>query len=304
MDKKVKLIVNPNADRGRAWRAAADLRSIVDEYGGADWAGTVYPTHAMELAKQAAVEGYDLVIAAGGDGTVHEIANGLMQYQGENRPKMGIVPLGSGNDFSNAVGADPNPAISLKNALTGKPRRIDVGRLEVDSGRFEYWVNTVGIGFDTTVTIRSRKFTLVRGFLIYFLAVIQTILLNHDALRMVIETDREQWEEDLLMFVICNGAREGGGFFVAPDARVDDGIFHYTGIKKVSRAMMFRILPEVMNGTHGKFKEVRMGELRRARIKSDRSMYIHTDGEIFSGFGMDVRAINVEILPGQLEVII
>jgi len=304
MDKKVKLIVNPNADRGRAWRAAADLRPIVEEYGGADWAGTVYPTHAMELAKQAAVEGYDLVIAAGGDGTVHEIANGLMQYQGENRPQMGIVPLGSGNDFSHAAGADPNPAISLKNAFTGNPRRIDVGRLEVDSGRIEYWVNTVGIGFDTTVTIRSRKITLVRGFLIYLLAVIQTILLNHDALRMDIETDREQWEEDLLMFVICNGAREGGGFFVAPDARVDDGIFHFAGIKKVSRAMMFRILPEVMNGTHGKFKEVRMGELRRARIKTDRSMYIHTDGEIFSGFGMDVRAINVEILPGQLEVIV
>jgi len=304
MDKKIKLIVNPNADRGRAWRAASDLRSIVDENGGADWAGTVYPTHAMELAKQAAVDGYDLVVAAGGDGTVHEIANGLMQYQGENRPQMGIVPLGSGNDFSHAVGADPNPVIAMKNVFTGKPRRIDVGRLEVDSGRIEYWVNTVGIGFDTTVTIRSRKITLVRGFLIYLLAVIQTILLNHNALRMVIETDREQWEEDLLMFVICNGAREGGGFFVAPDARVDDGIFHYAGIKKVSRAMMFRILPEVMNGTHGKFKEVQMGELKRARIKSDRSMYIHTDGEIFSGFGMDVRTLNVEILPGQLEVII
>jgi len=304
MDKKIKLIVNPNADRGRAWRAASDLRSIVDENGGADWAGTVYPTHAMELAKQAAVDGYDIVVAAGGDGTVHEIANGLMQYQGENRPQMGIVPLGSGNDFSHAVGADPNPVIAMKNVFTGKPRRIDVGRLEVDSGRIEYWVNTVGIGFDTTVTIRSRKITLVRGFLIYLLAVIQTILLNHNALRMVIETDREQWEEDLLMFVICNGAREGGGFFVAPDARVDDGIFHYAGIKKVSRAMMFRILPEVMNGTHGKFKEVQMGELKRARIKSDRSMYIHTDGEIFSGFGMDVRTLNVEILPGQLEVII
>ncbi len=76
---KVKMILNPNADLGRAWRAAADLRPIVDRYGGADWAGTVYPGHASEIARQAALEGYQLVVAMGGDGTAHEVINGLMQ---------------------------------------------------------------------------------------------------------------------------------------------------------------------------------------------------------------------------------
>jgi diacylglycerol kinase (ATP) len=76
---KVKLIVNPNADMGQAWRNAADLRPVVEEFGGADWTGTVYPTHAIELARQAAEEGYELIISAGGDGTAHEVINGLMQ---------------------------------------------------------------------------------------------------------------------------------------------------------------------------------------------------------------------------------
>ena len=68
--------------------------------------------------------------------------------------------------------------------------------------------------------------------------------------------------------------------------------------------MMFRLLPEVMNGTHAKFSQVKMGELRRATIDSDRSLYIHTEGEIFSGFGMDVRKLALEILPGQMEIIV
>jgi diacylglycerol kinase family enzyme len=89
---RVKLIVNPSADLGRAWIAARDLRPIVEEFGGADWAGTVYPTHAVELARQAGEQGYELVIAAGGDGTSHEVLNGLMQVPKE-RVKTGVVPL-------------------------------------------------------------------------------------------------------------------------------------------------------------------------------------------------------------------
>lgn len=86
MPRKVKLILNPMADMGNAWRVAADLRPIVAEYGHADWSGTVYPTHATELARQAALDGYDMVVAMGGDGTVHEVVNGLMQVPEDNVP--------------------------------------------------------------------------------------------------------------------------------------------------------------------------------------------------------------------------
>src|SRR3990172_6830669 len=97
---RIKIILNPNADLCRAWRSASDLRPIVDEFGGADWSGTVYPTHAIELARQAGEDGYQMVVAVGGDGTVHEVINGLMQLPAEKRPRLGVVPLGSGNDFA------------------------------------------------------------------------------------------------------------------------------------------------------------------------------------------------------------
>jgi len=301
---KIKLIINPNADLGRAWRVAADLRPLVDQLGGADWTGTVYPTHAIELARQAGEEGYELIIAAGGDGTAHEVINGLMQLPAERRPRFGIVPLGTGNDFAHAIGVQPQPEIALRQVINGQSQRIDIGVLHDNLGRTEYWDNTVGIGFDATVTIRSRKYAYMRGFVVYFLAVLQTILLNHDAAKLQIESDTENWTEDTLMMVLCNGAREGGGFFVAPEAKVNDGVMHYASVRRVSRPMMLRLLPEVMKGTHGRFSQVRMGQFHRIQINSDRPLTIHTDGEIYAGFGVDVRQVGLEILPGALEVMV
>jgi diacylglycerol kinase family enzyme len=160
----VLLIANPNADLGRAWRWASDLRPVADEFGGADWAGTVYPTHASDLARQAAEAGYTLVVAVGGDGTVHEVINGLMQVPVENRPRLGVVPMGSGNDFAHSLSMDPRPAFALRQVFTGRPRRVDIGRLQDGMGRTEFFDNTVGIGFDATVTIRSRNYAYLRGF--------------------------------------------------------------------------------------------------------------------------------------------
>jgi YegS/Rv2252/BmrU family lipid kinase len=303
-DKQVKLIVNPNADLGRAWRWAADLRPIVDEFGGADWAGTVYPTHATVLARQAAEAGYGKIIAVGGDGTAHEVINGLMQVPFEKRPQLGVVPLGSGNDFSHAIGMDPRSAYAMRQILQGQPRRIDVVKLVDGHGRCEYVDNTIGIGFDATVTIRSRNVPALRGFLIYLIAVLQTILLNHEAASMQVTSDRESWSEPMLMLTLCNGGREGGGFFVSPPARPDDGVLNYVGVKHVSRPMMLRLLPEVMRGTHGRFHQVRMGEFTRLELEADRPLFIHTDGEIFAGFGMDVRKLAAEVVPGAIEVLV
>ena len=302
--EKRKFIVNPNADMGRAWRIAADLRPLVEEFGGAEWSGTVYPTHATELAVQAAESGCSLVIAAGGDGTVHEVVNGLMQVPAERRPRLGIVPLGSGNDFAHSVGISGSPADALRQVFTGEVKHVDLGVFDIGRGKTEYFDNTFGIGFDATVTIRSHRISLVRGFLMYLVAVLQTIAMDLDAPMMQITTDEETWSEKTIMLVACNGPREGGGFLVAPGADNSDGILNYAAVRNVSRLMMLRLIPEVMKGTHGRFKQVRMGQMRRINIQADRPVTIHADGEVISGFGTDVRSINLEIVPSVLEVMV
>ena len=303
MPRKVKIILNPMADMGNAWTVANDLRPIIAEYGNADWSGTVYPTHATELAKQAGEQGYDMVIAMGGDGTVHETLNGLMQIPVEKRPILGVVPVGSGNDFAHSIDVPMQSDRALAHALNSEPSMVDVGLMTDENGREEYFDNTVGIGFDAVVTIRSHKLPVVRGFLMYLTAVIQTILLNHEPARMQLEADGQKWEQANLMVTVCNGPREGGGFFVAPDAKTDDGLLNYVMISKCSRPMMFRLIPEVMNGTHGRFDLIKMGTCQKFSLVSDRPVYIHTDGEIFTSFGSNLRKLDFEILPGALKVV-
>jgi len=303
MHRKVKIILNPMADMGNAWRVARDLRSITQEHGGVDWSGTVYPGHAIELAKQAGNDGYDMVIAMGGDGTVHEVMNGIMQVPEEKRPILGVVPVGSGNDFGHGINASKTPTDALKHAINGEAATVDLGLMTDQNGRKEYFDNTLGIGFGAIVTIRSHRLPILRGFLMYLAAVIQTIVIDHNPISMQIETDNEKWDQKVIYLVICNGPREGGGFLIAPDAKIDDGIFHYAMITDVSRPMMFRIVPEVMKGTHGRFKQVKMGTCKKFTLSADRPLYIHADGEIFSGPGTDVRKVSFEILPNALKVV-
>lgn len=303
MARKVKLILNPMADMGQAWRAANDLRPIVAEHGGADWSGTVYPTHAAELARQAGLDGYDMVIAMGGDGTIHEVINGLMQVPAEKRPVLGVVPIGSGNDFAYAIGAPLEADRALAHALSGEASTIDLGLLTDEHGRREYFDNTLGIGFDTVVTIHSHRLPLLRGFLMYLVAVIQTILLNHDPARMQIETDGQKWEQENLMLVVCNGPREGGGFMIAPEAKIDDATLEYMLVRKVGRAMMFRLVPEFMRGTHVKFPQIKMGSCKKLSLTSERPLYVHADGEVFTDFGSNLKSITVEVVPGALRVV-
>jgi diacylglycerol kinase family enzyme len=113
---------------------------------------------------------------------------------------------------------DKRPAFALRQVFAGNPKLIDVGLLQDDHGRKEYFANGVGVGFDATVTIRSRHYTMLQGFSAYMAAVLQTIALDHEAPSMHIQTDQEIWDEATMLLVMCYGPREGGGFLVAPEA--------------------------------------------------------------------------------------
>jgi diacylglycerol kinase (ATP) len=300
MPKRIKLILNPISNHDRATQVAASLYRLTE---GLDalWCTTTSPRHAVELAREAGDQGFDLVVAAGGDGTVHEVINGLMQIPAETRPALGILPLGSGNDFAHILGVPDGPAEALHSCLEGQAHIIDIGSVQDENGRLEYFNNTIGIGFDAVVTIRSRKITAIHGFMMYLVATLQTILRNFNPMDLDVETETESWSQSTTMLTLGNGPREGGGFIVTPEACLDDGLLNYVSIRKISRLTMLRIVPQVMKGTHGKFPQVRFGVCCRMRITSRQPLYVHCDGEIFAGFEHDLRRLQIEILPGALK---
>jgi len=301
--RRVKLIFNAHADGGRGWRIASSLQAVIERHGGAEWTATEFPTHATQLALEAARQGFQVVVAIGGDGTVHEVVNGLMQASPEQRPALGVVPIGSGNDFCANVGLPSDPELAIQRAFEGSPAAVDIGRVQDEAGRNEFWDNTLGIGFDAATTINAREIGRLQGLAMYLVAVIRTILRDHDAPHLELLIDQESSSRDLLMLTACNGPREGGGFLVAPQADPRDGLLNFAMVEYVSRLMMFRLIPEFMRGTHGRFKQVHLGTFRRLELKADRPLLIHTDGEIFASAKTDVRQLAIEILPGALQVI-
>ncbi len=295
------MIFNPESNHGRSWQTVADLRAMVDTLGGADWRGTEYPGHATEIA--AAAHGYDTVIGLGGDGTIHEVVNGLMQIPADERPALGLVPVGSGNDFAFSLGVPrDNPQDAVRSALTGTPRKVDIGKIMDGTGRSEYFTNTCGIGFDAAINIRTRAITWLHGFAMYLTATLQSIALNFEGPLMKVTHDNGGFELPTLMVILGNGSREGGGFMVTPDAKIDDGIFDFVYVTQVSRPRMLQLMTKFMNGTHVREPDVHMGRTTRLQIESNRALPIHLDGELFAPYEPNVRSITVEMLPEAMRV--
>jgi YegS/Rv2252/BmrU family lipid kinase len=302
--RKIKLIFNPVSDRGRSGQKASDLRAVAEEYGGADWVGTEYPAHAMDLAAKAGLEGYDTVVALGGDGTVHEVINGLMRVAEPHRPQLGIIPIGSGNDFAFGAKISADPAEAMKRIFTGAPTAIDVGVAHDNNHRVEYWNNTLGIGFDGKINIMSRKITGLYGFPMYLTAVIRTIFQDYESANMKLWIDDEPMiEQQVLMLTLGNGPREGGGFNTTPAAKVDDGLLDYVSVPHMSRLSILGLLPKVMNGTHGSDKRVKISTFKKLRFEADRALPIHADGELWSPYEVNTRSVDVEIMAGAIKLL-
>ena len=302
--QKTLLIFNPMADRGRSGQQASDLRAMVDEMGGADWQGTEYPAHATEIAAQAALQGYQTIVALGGDGTVHEIVNGLMKIEAAHRPRLGIVPMGSGNDFAGGAGIQMNQQEAMRRVFTGTPKPVDVARITDGTGRTEYFDNTLGIGFDAAINIRSRSIQSLQGFMMYLTATLLTIARDFAAPHMKVTYDGGTLDEPLMMITVGNGPREGGGFLTTPESKMDDGMLDFVYIRPVSKVRMLQLVPKVMNGTHVKEKEVRIAQTTKLVVDADRALPIHADGELFAPYEADVRHVEITLVPGAIQVIV
>lgn len=294
--EKLKLIVNPAAGRGDVGKRMPVMRDLLAGQGmdfAEEW--TKAPGEAVMLARKAADEGYPIVVAVGGDGTVQEVANGLLTAA-KNSTVMGILPIGSGSDFAYSLGIYPDMAQACRILLEGKTKAVDVGHLAGD----RYFTNGVGIGFDAQVAIESRKIKRLRGFAIYLLAVFRT-LRDYKLPKVTLDLDGRKWEQTITLATVANGRRHGGGFLITPGAKVNDGLFEICIGRGLNRLGILQLLPQVIKGTHIDKEPVTMARARRVVIESRDPLPVHADGEIVA---TSAHRLEMEILPGRLQVIV
>jgi YegS/Rv2252/BmrU family lipid kinase len=317
---RYKVIVNPLAGRGYGGRCLPKIESLLSEHEiDFDLVTTSWAGEAVALARQAVLDGYDTVVAAGGDGTFQEVANGIMEghaersavdlsRNGDPAGTLGVLPVGSGSDFAYAMGVPFDLEQACSRLVEQQTKTIDLAWLTIDSptrGReTRYFDNTLGIGFEGVVTIEGRNFKRLRGIALYLPLVLKSIFLSLTPVRSVIEyTDDEgthRLEDTFMLIDVCNGARAGGSFFIAPDAKTDDGMLNLCIMGEMSRPKMLSFVPLFLKGTHVSRPEVTMGECRHVVITSEDDLIAHADGELVC---TDAHRIECEIMPQQIKVV-
>ena len=290
------VILNPAAGRGAARRVESIVARAFRAQGWAvDVVRTEGPGHAQVLAAQAVRQGAKHVVAVGGDGTVHEVANGLLG--GNTDAALGVVPIGSGNDFAKLLGLfGHDPLHAVARLVTARSRRFDAGRV---AG--EWFVNSVGFGFAPAVVKTRNRMQHLRGFLSYLVPVVQTFFQFEP---MVFDVTAAGFHERgyMMMIEVCNGTTSGGSYRFAPDADPADGKLDVCLIRRVSLPRFLVAIPRVMRGTHVKMREVALIKTAKLVVRSPaQPLMLHVDGELREP---GVNECTVELERGRLNVLV
>jgi YegS/Rv2252/BmrU family lipid kinase len=299
------VIVNPIAGRGTGERSIPEVEGYLQGHGlDYDMVRTGSPWHAAELARQAVVDGCEVVVSMGGDGVANEVLNGLVgaSRDGLGSCAMGVLCAGRGNDFAYGIGV-PKPLQDACLVLADDQRRvIDVGRVVGGDGPGErFFGNGVGVGFDAVVGFEAVKMKRLSGFPSYIVAVLKTVFLYYKAPQVELECDGVKTQERLLLVSIMNGQRMGGGFYMAPEGAPDDGQFDLCVGTEVSRLGIFKLIPHFLKGTQATQDPVWTRQASKVVVTAlDGALPAHADGETLCKAG---RRLEVELLPGQLEVV-
>ncbi len=295
MPSRAHLFINPTAGRGRAGKR---LPRIVDllQTDGVD-VDVVESRAVGDLENQVAARtDISNIVVAGGDGSVHEAVNGILNGGGSGA--LSVIPTGTGNDYAKAIGTPLDWELAtreLASRLAGNSttRKIDAGRM---NGR--WFANGAGIGFDAKVTQIARSYHLPIGDFVYLLAIFRGMVDGIATPRITIEGDFE-WDGPLTLASVSNGPWIGGKFHIAPMAVNDDSQLELLIAAPVTRRRIVALLPKLMKGSHIHEPEVSHAPVRSLRIRSDAPIPSHLDGEM-----QPVQTdFDIELVPDALQIL-
>lgn len=287
---KLCFIINPSANRSHNDKIIDHIRNFAKDWGnGSELLVSGKKGDITQIAREASRHS-DVVIACGGDGTIRETAAGLVGTEAA----MGIIPIGSGNDLVKTLEIPQDPFQALEILKTGVVKKIDIGKFDG-----QIFVNTLGIGFDGLTNIYAERFKWIRGSLVYSLAALKAMIMYRSP-RFVMEIDGRKIDRRLLFVTVANGKVEGGNFWLAPEAEIDDGFFDVVVVKAVNRVMLPYYLIRVLRKSHLSLKVIEIIKAKKISVTIHKPVPVHSDGEIY---GEKVTHLEVEMIPDSLQVL-
>jgi diacylglycerol kinase (ATP) len=296
----VFVVLNPTSGAGAGRRVRAELESAFRARG-IDYRieETRGPGHAADLAEAAAQDGTPAVAAAGGDGTIHEVANGLLRAGA--RPVLCLVPIGTGNDFVKVVPGTQRRALAYDTIAHGRTRAFDAAIMRWRGGE-EYFVNAAGTGIDVEVVRQIEALRGLPGAAMYALGLVRALLRYRPVHLRITPPDGNVIERRVMLAAVSNGRCLGGAFRLTPDAEPDDGQLDLCIVAALGLATAMRVAPMVIRGTHGRHASVTMarGTTFDIAADDDQGLLLQLDGELRQ---IDDQQVRIEVVPGALRVL-
>lgn len=271
--KKARIIYNPTSGR-EAFKK--ELAHVLEQFELAGYETSAHATTAegdgIEAARDAAERGFDVVVASGGDGTINEVVNGLAEF--EIKPRLGIIPTGTTNDFARALGIPRDVKKATEVILANHSMFLDIGKVND-----RYFMNIAGGGRLTELTYEvPSKLKTVLGQLAYYIKGIE-MLPSLKSINTKIELDDEVIEEDIMLFFVANTNSVGGFEKLAPDAKLDDGLFEIIILKQTNLAELLTIATLALRGAHLDHKQIIYRRSSHVRVTTEDKMQLNIDGE-------------------------
>jgi diacylglycerol kinase (ATP) len=298
----MRIILNPGARHGAGRRLRPTIeRELQARRLSFELVETEGPGHAIELARQAAEAGVGRIVAAGGDGTVHEVVNGIMAG-GAPAVSMGMIPIGTGNDFVKMFPGTSTRTAAFAALSSGCSVPVDVGVARWD-GRTEYFINAMGTGIDVEVVRQMRRSRLLPGGVIYVAALLRA-LARYRAMTVEITVDGHTTRQRIMNLAVCNGPSIGGSFRICPRAVPFDGALDICLIEEMPIWRNARLVPRVLNGTHAGQPGVTIlqGTGVRLRLPHGGPLLFQVDGELRE-VEDGAHGVEVSLIPAHLNVI-
>jgi diacylglycerol kinase (ATP) len=295
MPESVVLLANPAAGAGRGGRLAGRAARLLESGGlQVDLVTSRGPGHLAELAAAEAARGRARVVAAGGDGTLSEVVAGLLSA-GATDTALGILPLGTGNDFVKSTGLPRRWREACSHLLRRfEPRRIDAGRV---NGR--WFLNTVGFGFDAAIARETLRYKWLPGPLGYAAGMLSALRAGAAGPSCTLRWQGGEDRRRITLVAACNGQYAGGLFRLAPEAALDDGFLDLVWADAMGRGQALACAPRVMRGTHGALAVVRQARSAWLEVESEAPMPAQADGELL---GEALLRLRVELSAGVLTL--
>ena len=306
---KAAAILNPRAAGGRAAKLWPKISEVLEQrLGTVKPLFTQRPDHATELTRQALAQGYDLIIAVGGDGTANEVANGFLNDDEPINPnaKVGFIPVGTGGDLQRTLGISSDVDEAAETIATGVPWPIDLGKATLVSHEGKplsrYFVNLLSFGMGGDVSVRAKKnvFSGLSGKLAFLYATV-AVFLTYRGKKVRVVLDGNPLSKELLVtnIAIGNGRYHGGGMQPCPRAVMDDGLLEVTTIRRLGMFEFIRDLPVLYSDDVYQHPKVDHFRATRIRAESDEITRIEVDGE-----GLGRLPLEITVLPRILTVLV